>query len=766
MKTCYSILFYYFVLFILSHYGTSEAKTALSNDNVYIVYMGANKNSYDTLLSSLISRNQSSLIHTYKHGFSGFAARLSESEALQLSKQPGVVSVFPDPLLQLHTTRSWDFLQYGTSPRIASQSSHSNAAVSPTEGSDTIIGFLDSGIWPESESFSDKGLGPIPRRWRGICMEGKNFSSSNCNKKIIGARHYSKSIMASPRDDFGHGTHVASTAAGAPVANASYYGLANGTARGGSPTSRIASYRVCSNEEGCPGSAILAAFDDAIADGVDMLSLSLGTGSSFENDFATDAIAIGAFHAVQKGITVVCSAGNGGPSPQSVVNVAPWIFTVAATTIDRDFESDVILGNNTRIKGGSINFSKLIKSPVYPLISGGSAKNKSASEYEARNCYPDAIDAEKIRGKIVLCQQADNSDYDMYWKQKKVNESGAVGLIIVSDLMRLFAIKTGDFPMTVITSKDSNQILAYINATKNPVATILPTKTAQGFKPAPTVAFFSSRGPSSTTLNILKPDIAAPGVNILAAWKGNDTLDETTPEGREPSLFNVISGTSMACPHVTGIAANIKAQNPAWTPAAIRSAIMTTATQTNNINRPITTQSFDEATTPYDLGAGEVNPIGGLHPGLIYDIEPAEYLNFLCYYGYNMSTIKLIAGDLPIGFSCPVSSNTDMISNINYPSIAISMIDTIGPIIVNRTVTNVDTDDDPVYNVTVETPTGLEVDVSPTELRFTAATKKLEYMVTFSTSDSSVKGDLFGAITWRSNKFIVRSPFVVSRSGA
>uniref|UniRef100_A0A803LIX2 Uncharacterized protein n=1 Tax=Chenopodium quinoa TaxID=63459 RepID=A0A803LIX2_CHEQI len=575
MKTSYSILFYYFVLFILSHNGTSEANSALSNDNVYIVYMGANKNSYDTLLSSLISRNKSSIIHTYKHGFSRFAAQLSESEALQLSKQPGVVSVFPDPLLQLHTTRSWDFLHYGTLPWTASQSD-STAVVSPTKGSDTIIGILDTGIWPESESFSDKGMGPIPRRWRGKCMEGKNFNSSNCNKKLIGARHYSKSIMDSPRDDFGHGTHVASTAAGAPVANASYYGLANGTARGGSPTSRIAMYRVFSNEEGCLGSAILAAFDNAIAD-------------------------------VQKGITVVCSAGNGGPSPQSVVNVAPWIITVAATTIDRDFESDIVLGNNIRIKGGSINFSKLIKSPVYPLISGGSAKNKSASEYEARNCYPDSIDAEKIRGKIVLCQQADNSDY---------------------------------------------------------VATILPTKTVQRFKPAPTVAFFSSRGPSSTTLNILKPDIAAPGVNILAAWKANDTLDETTPEGREPSLFNVISGTSMACPHVIGIAANIKSQNPAWTPAAIRYAIMTT-----------------------------------------------------------------------------------------------------GPITVNRTVTTVDTDDDPVYTVTVKTPTELEVDVSPTELRFTAATKKLEYMVTFSTSDSSVKGDLFGAITWRSNKFIVRSPFVVSRSG-
>lgn len=170
---------------------------------------------------------------------------------------------------------------------------------------------------------------------------------------MIGARYYkdedSDTKIQSARDQIGHGTHVASTAAGVSVENASYYGLANGAARGGSPTSHIAMYRVCFSD-GCPGSAILAAFDDAIADGVDLLSLSLGASSAFTPDFSTDPIAIGAFHAVQKGITVLCSAGNDGPSPQSVVNVAPWIITIAATTIDRDLQSDVVLGNNKVIK--------------------------------------------------------------------------------------------------------------------------------------------------------------------------------------------------------------------------------------------------------------------------------------------------------------------------------------------------------------------------------------------------------------------------------
>ena len=156
-------------------------------------------------------------------------------------------------------------------------------------------------------------------------------------------------MAATTRDTVGHGTHTASTAAGNAVNGASYYGLAEGTAKGGSPESRLAIYKVCSNI-GCSGSAILAAFDDAISDGVDVLSLSLGRGPSSQPDLKTDVIAIGAFHAVEHGIVVVCSAGNSGPGLSTVVNDAPWILTVAATTIDRDFQSNVVLGNNKVIK--------------------------------------------------------------------------------------------------------------------------------------------------------------------------------------------------------------------------------------------------------------------------------------------------------------------------------------------------------------------------------------------------------------------------------
>ncbi|KAF2297962.1 hypothetical protein GH714_006775 [Hevea brasiliensis] len=331
---------------------------AADKDGVYIVYMGAGKgyleNDYVQLLSSVSKGKKNAILRSYRHGFSGFAARLSEAEAQSIAQRPGVASVFPDPVFQLHTTRSWDFLKYQTDVEIDSNPTSDSS--SSFNGSDTINEIIDTGIWPESESFSDKDMGPILSRWKGTCVKGYNFNSSNFNRKLIGARFYGSEddeddeIYQTPRDMIGHGTHVAATAAGAVVSNASYYGLAEGT----------------------------------VKDGADVLSISLGSPSSFAPDLNRDPIAIGAFHAVENGITVVCSAGNDGPSSETVVNTAPWILTVGATTIDRDFESDVVLGGNKAVKGEGINFANIGKDPVHPLIYAKSAKNTDSAEDEAR----------------------------------------------------------------------------------------------------------------------------------------------------------------------------------------------------------------------------------------------------------------------------------------------------------------------------------------------------------------------------------------------
>ncbi|PRQ41893.1 putative tripeptidyl-peptidase II [Rosa chinensis] len=236
---------------------------------------------------------------------------------------------------------------------------------------------------------------------------------------------------------------------------------------------------------------------------------------------------------------------------------------------------------------------------------------------------------------------------------------------------------------------------------------------------------------------------------------GNDTA--VTPAGKEAPKFNVLSGTSMACPHVSGIAATVKSQNPTWSPSAIRSAIMTTATRTNNLKTPITTDSSSIA-TPYDYGAGEVTVTGPLHPGLVYETDTIDYLSYLCYYGFDTSKLKTIARTAPIGFACPKDSKADYISNIDYPSIAISKF--IGK--ESRKVTNVAGDGEVVFTAIVDTPRGLSVKVIPDKLHFSMNNQKLSYQMVFSSTTSVPKEDMFGSLTWSNGKYKVRSPVVVS----
>ncbi|XP_020236057.1 CO(2)-response secreted protease [Cajanus cajan] len=764
-------LFYTLLLFL----GASRSSAGNdSNDDtkpkkVYIVYMGAAdssngslRNDHAQLLNSVLRRDKKALVRNYKHGFSGFAARLTKEEADSISQKPGVVSVFPDPILKLHTTRSWDFLKHQTRVKTSTKS---NTVSNSSSSSDVILGILDTGIWPESESFNDKGMGPIPSHWKGTCVESKYFNSSNCNRKLIGARVYAQSFSSTkdgddntPRDSNGHGTHVASTAVGAVVENASYYGLAPGTAKGGSPGSRLAVYKVCFGMF-CDGSAILAAFDDAIADGVDVLSLSLGGLPETPAELINDTVAIGAFHAVERGIVVVCAAGNDGPSPYSVVNDAPWILTVAASTIDRDLQSDVVLGDNTIIKGRAINFSPLSNSPKYPIIYGESAKANSTNIADARQCHEDSLDGNKVKGKIVVCDGKDDGYVsNTYTKIDSVKALGGIGLVHISEEDGAVAFNYVDYPATVITFKDGARLLQYINSTNNPVATVLPTIIVPDYKPAPMVVRFSSRGPSSLSSNILKPDIAAPGVNILAAWIGNSFED--VPKGRKPSPYRIISGTSMACAHVSGLVSRVKTHNPTWSASAIKSAIMTTAIQNDNLKAPTTTDSGFVA-TPYDYGAGEITTSAPLQPGLVYETDTMDYLNYLCYIGINTTTIKIISRTVPSNFNCPKDSSSNLVSNINYPSIAINFTSE-GVVTVSRTVTNVGEEDETVYFSTVKAPNEVNVTLIPDKLQFTKSIKKLSYQVIFSSNLTSLEEHLFGSITWSNGNYIVRSPFVLT----
>ncbi|CAA3020466.1 subtilisin-like protease [Olea europaea subsp. europaea] len=429
-----SILFFNMENIVLANEG--------SKIQVYIVYLGERKHndlelitsSHHDMLASVLGSKQASvdsMIYSYRHGFSGFAAKLTESQAQSIAELPGVVHVLPHSFYKVQTTRSWDYL--GLSPY-----SQTNLLYDAKMGDDVIIGVLDSGIRPESESFNDKGLGPIPSRWKGFCQSGQKFGPERrCNKKLIGARYFIDGFLASYRGTFnatennellsardtnGHGTHCASTAGGSFVNNVSRSGLGLGTVRGGAPKARVAMYKVAWMRR-ISSADILKAFDEAIHDGVNVLSVSLGIDLPLYPEVdKRDMLYYGSFHAVASGIIIVCAGGNSGPTAGTVVNVAPWVISVAASAMDRSFPTTIMLGNNQKFMGQSMYIGK--DTGFVELF----YKDRDDLE-DPRYCEQITSNDTWVAGKIVLCFTLVAGVDDIKEAQDKVLNAGGQGLI-------------------------------------------------------------------------------------------------------------------------------------------------------------------------------------------------------------------------------------------------------------------------------------------------------------------------------------------------
>ncbi|XP_039034062.1 cucumisin-like [Hibiscus syriacus] len=716
------------ISFLVGCHGASDRNSR----QVYIVYMGdlpkgdvSISSLHIGMLQDVVPSDASDvLVYSYGRSFNGFAAKLTVDEANKMRDKEGVVSVFLSQKKQLHTTRSWEFMGFNKKMKRS------------IIESDIIVGMLDTGIWPESESFNDTGYGSIPEKWEGSCQNLANFT---CNNKIIGARYYLTDGEAgpgdflSPRDAEGHGTHTSSTAAGRLVSQASLYGIARGTARGGVPSARIAVYKICWYD-GCSDEGILAAFDDAIADGVDIISLSVG--SALPMDYFEDSIAIGAFHAMKNGILTSNSAGNGGPRPASVTNLSPWSLSVAASTIDRKFVAKVKLGNGQIYEGATINIFDL-KGKMYPFIYGGDAPNATigpSATYFSRYCFPGSLNSTLVKGKIVFCEYF--TDYE------GVMEAGAAGAVF-QDLGYKDYQFSYPLPLSTVNMNDGRMILNYLNTTENPTATILRTSQDNN-QFAPFVVTFSSRGPNPVTADILKPDLTAPGVDILAAWSEAASVSEAEGD-TQTTKYNIISGTSMSCPHATGAAAYVKSFHPTWSPAAIRSALMTTA-------MPMTSKNNVEAEFAY--GAGHINPLQATDPGLVYDAGEIDYVKFLCGQGYTVKNIQLITGN---SSSCSDDTN-GMVWDLNYPSFALSSTPgTSITRIFHRTVTNVGPAVS-TYNAVVNAPPGLVIQVQPSVLSFEYVGQTQNFVVTVAAElGNSI---ISGSLIWDDGVHKVKSPIV------
>ena len=763
MKTFQSFLINVVVL-CLCHVSTAavEKNTEEQRWSTYIVHMAKSEmpasfehhlHWYDSSLKSV--SDSAEMIYTYDNVIHGFSTRLTAEQAQTLESQAGILSVLPELKYELHTTRTPEFLGLDKSPDMFPDSK---------SASDVIVGVLDTGIWPESKSFDDTGLGPVPSSWKGECETGTNFTTSNCNRKLIGARFFSKGYEAtlgpidtskeskSPRDDDGHGTHTASTAAGSVVDQASLLGYALGKARGMATRARIAVYKVCWIG-GCFSSDILAAMEKAIEDNVNVLSMSLGGGMS---DYFRDNVAIGAFAAMEKGIFISCSAGNAGPSSYSLSNQAPWITTVGAGTLDRDFPAFVSLGNGKNFSGVSLFRGNSLPGKLLPFVYAGNASNATNGNL----CMIGTLPPAKVAGKIVLCDRGVNSRVQ---KGEVVKEAGALGMVLANTAANGEELVADAhlLPATAVGEKSGDIIKSYLFSDPNPTATILFEGTKVGIQPSPVVAAFSSRGPNSITQEILKPDIIAPGVNILAGWSGNVGPTGLSIDPRRVS-FNIISGTSMSCPHVSGLAALVKAAHPDWSPAAIRSALMTTAYTVYKNAQKLQDTSTGKPATPFDYGSGHVDPVAALDPGLVYDLTAADYLSFVCALNYTSSQISSLAGRK---FTCDASKKYS-VTDFNYPSFSVVFTSGGGSksnvVKYTRTVTNVGSPGTYKVSLSSENPS-VKISVEPASLNFAAINEKKSYTVTFTeVSSLPLNSNSFARLVWSDGKRNVGSPIAFS----
>ncbi|VAI31799.1 unnamed protein product [Triticum turgidum subsp. durum] len=704
-----------------------------SSSSTYIVLTNhlAKQSKFDTLdrwYASMLGKNSNRIRYTYGTVMHGFSVRLTDGEAQRMATVPGVSRVYKDRLYHIHTTRSPWFMGL-----------HDDFGAWPDAefGDGVIIGLVDTGIWPERASFSDAGLSPVRSTWRGKCVDAPGFNASLCNNKLVDAKSF-VTADSSPRDVEGHGTHVASTAAGSEVPGANLFKFAGGRASGVARKARIAMYKACIPMKDCPNSTLAAAIDAAVSDGVDLISISIGDTA---RPFYDDLLAVATFGAERRGIFVVLSGGNYGPKASCITNVAPWMTTVGAATTDRVFPATPRLGNGVVLTGQSLyNIPFSQGAGMIPLVRS--------------DCDEDDLTPDRVMGKVVVCSQGGVASAD-------VQRAGGAGIVSTDSgeqFLDTVMAEPFNLPGLQLSSTGGKKLADYMSSVAYPVASFNFTcNTVTGENRAPMVAGFSSRGPNPITPEILKPDVIAPGLNILAAWSG-----AASPSNPRRFEYNILSGTSMACPHVAGVAALIKKRHGDWTPAMIRSALVTTAGPLDMNGREIVDSGSAVGAavmgaTPLAAGAGLVLPRLAMDPGMVYDAGTQDYVDFLCTLNYTVEQMQQFVPELS---KCE-RTIPGGVANLNHPSFVVVFDGRTRVRTLMRTVTLVSARPER-YNVTVAAPDGVKVTVTPATLEFRWPKEKRSYSVQFS-SEAGAKVRTagtweFGHIAWENRKHRVRSP--------
>ncbi|XBI97939.1 hypothetical protein VPH35_018229 [Triticum aestivum] len=712
----------------------------------YLVMASQRPASWSDLLTPITS--QFRIIYTFEQ-INGIGLQIDTVFVPDLKLLTGIL-VIEDKLRQVRTTHSWGFLGLKGSDGETSNE-WSNV---PNSGEGVIIANVDTGVSSISPSFRDDGSLPAlsKSRWRGECE-----ASPSCNNEENGGvngQQLNETDLNSPWDYVGHGTHTLSTAGGGFVPNVGPFGRGTGTAKGGSPRAHVASYKACF-APGCSDLDILMAILTAVADGVQVLSLSLGAPAT---DYLSDMMAIGTAFAVTQEVVVVAAAGNSGPVAGSVTNVAPWMLTVGASTMDRIFPADV---------GQSLSNSTLPANEPIEMISGEKANSAGQSVANSVLCLPGSLDRAKVAGKIVVCTGARGRAA----KGQVVKQAGGVGMVLCNDAASGASIITDPhiIPTAHCSYSQCQEIFNYLQSTGSPVGYIKMRDAEVGVKPSPVMAAFSSRGPNTITPQILKPDITAPGVGVIAAVSQEVSPTGLLSDGRRVP-YSVMTGTSMACPHVAGIAGLLRARYPKWGPPMIYSAIMTTGSGTRR------------AMPPRRSATVRVDPVRALDPGLVYDTTTHDYANFgkFDYFDLPTDTQGLLPVSLPLPlntlwtllarvfrdtnsnpFECSQGANHP--EDLNYPSISVACLPHSGSTaIVKRRVMNVG-GRAASYTASITQPAGVTATVNPSTLIFDGenAEEEKHFAVTLQVHNAEeAAGYVFGSMEWSDGNHHVRSPIV------
>lgn len=708
----------------------------------YTSYLGDQQSA---VLSS-VGADQGDLVAEYNVALNGFAAKLTAVQAAQLRKSDQVLNVWEDEIYQLDTVSTPDYLGLTGDAGVWNQQFGGPADA----GDGVVIGSLDSGVDPSNPSFAALDR-PADPDYSGPCDTGGDAEFS-CNTKVIGARYYAEEFgntvvpeeYSSPRDADGHGSHTASTAAGNFGVPMSINGTDLGNGSGMAPAAQIATYKVCwapgtGYDGGCAGAGLVQAIDDATKDGVDVINYSI----SGSLEYVVDPVELSFLGAADAGVFVAASAGNSGDTvgESSVAHNSPWITTVAASTHDRGANKVVTLGDGSTPDGVGVG-DAVAESP---LVNGADVGLPGVDPQAAAECWLDAdddasngqqptLDPAKVTGTIVICDRGTVARTD---KSAAVDEAGGVGMILANtSAAQSLNADFHSVPTIHVDAAAGTAIHAYEAATADATAAI--SAQDESAVVAPEMAGFSSYGPAlAGGGDLLKPDITAPGVDVIAAYHED-------PETGEPT-FDSLSGTSMSSPHIAGLGALLKQKYPDWSPMAIKSAMQTTARQTNTAGEPI--QRSGEPADALDYGSGEVVPAPSYNPGLVYDSDVNDWLT----YGCGIQQIQLVTSE---GFCDGVDTDP---SDFNSANIAIGEL--AGEQTVTRTVTDV-TGAGGTYTAEVEAPAGMDVTVSPSTISV-PANGEATFEVTITQVDAPLDTYAFGSLTLVSGSTQVRSAIAV-----